>query len=337
MVKEIHKYSETLSVLVIEDNLGDYVLIEDYLLEKFKGIALKHCSDYKSAVDYLQNSEEKISVILLDLNLPDIAGIDLINGIFDCNHDAPIIVLTGYSDLNMAKMSLQIGVYDYLVKDEINPMILYKTIIFALNRSDFIHQIETEKDNYENLFNFNPQPTWLLDFQELKILNANMAAQTKYGYSLDEFLDMSFTDLHPKTEREVVKHKLISRDIKLNSDHFTHQLSNGKEIKVDIYSRKIANLANDTLIVQSNDVSETLKHIQTIEVQNKKLRKIAWTQSHDVRAPLARILGIINLIEMDEHHSEEFMFLMKQLRLSGNEMDNLIKDIVDETSGFEKE
>jgi hypothetical protein len=49
--------------------------------------------------------------------------------------------------------------------------------------------------------------------------------------------------------------------------------------------------------VQSNDISETLKHINTIEVQNAKLKNIAWTQSHVVRAPLSRILGIIDLIE----------------------------------------
>jgi uncharacterized membrane protein YkgB len=47
--------------------------------------------------------------------------------------------------------------------------------------------------------------------------------------------------------------------------------------------------------VQSNDISETLKHINTIEVQNAKLKNIAWTQSHVVR-PLSRILGIIDLI-----------------------------------------
>ena len=83
--------------------------------------------------------------------------------------------------------------------------------------------------------------------------------------------------------------------------------------------------------MQSNDVSETLKYINTIETQNEKLKGIAWTQSHLVRAPLARILGIINLIEMDAVNGDELQFFLKQLRVSSNELDDIIKKIVLET------
>jgi hypothetical protein len=39
-------------------------------------------------------------------------------------------------------------------------------------------------------------------------------------------------------------------------------------------------------------------HWIAIEKQNKKLKEIAWAQSHIVRAPLARMLGIVNLIKV---------------------------------------
>jgi hypothetical protein len=83
--------------------------------------------------------------------------------------------------------------------------------------------------------------------------------------------------------------------------------------------------------VQSNDISETLKHINTIEVQNAKLKNIAWTQSHVVRAPLSRILGIIDLIEGETENFSEMLFWLKQLRISTNEMDGIVKRIVKET------
>jgi light-regulated signal transduction histidine kinase (bacteriophytochrome) len=73
--------------------------------------------------------------------------------------------------------------------------------------------------------------------------------------------------------------------------------------------------------VQSNDISEILNHINTIEVQNAKLKNIAWTQSHVVRAPLSRILGIIDLIEGETENFTNAV-LAKQLR-SSNEMDIL--------------
>jgi response regulator of citrate/malate metabolism len=70
-MNHIQDFSENLSVLIIEDNLGDFVLIEDYLLEKFKQINIVHYTDYTNSINYIQNSTEQISVILLDLHLPD--------------------------------------------------------------------------------------------------------------------------------------------------------------------------------------------------------------------------------------------------------------------------
>ena len=62
----------------------------------------------------------------------------------------------------------------------------------------------------------------------------------------------------------------------------------------------------------------------------EKLKNIAWTQSHIVRAPLARILGIINLIESNYIHPDEMSFWLEQLKKSSLEMDRLVQDIVSE-------
>ena len=334
-MKSVKEYVEYLTVLVIEDNPGDFVLVEDYLEEKFEKVDIIHFTDFKNSLDYLNKFKDEVSIILLDLNLPDLQGIELINSILANDFGIPIIILTGYSDLDMVQKSLQIGIYDYLVKDEINAFILHKTIIFALNRSGFINLIEDEKLNYENLFNFNPQPTWLLDAESLKILNANNAAQKKYGFSLVDFQKMLFTQLHPKEEEEFIRHQLISNEDEYNRNHFTHFLSTGEKISVNIYFREIKRISNNAIILQSNDITETLKHINTIEIQNEKLKNIAWTQSHVVRAPLARVLGIINLLEANTDNYDEMVLWLKQLRISANEMDEIVKKIVTETRKIE--
>lgn len=337
MRKDLQNQSDKLTVLIIEDNLGDFVLIEDYLLEQFKNIDIVHYADYKSSIEYLQKYKDGVSLILLDLNLPKVGGLKLITSVLEYDFEIPIIILTGYSDLEMAKKSLQMGIYDYLVKDEINPIVLHKTITFALNRNSFIKEIELEKQNYENLFNFNPQPTWLLEASSLKILNANMAAQIKYGYSLNDFLDMTFTDLHPIEEEELIKLNLSEHKKAIKKNHFTHKMRDGTTIKVDIHFRNINSKAANTLIVQSNDITETLQHIGTIEVQNSKLKNIAWTQSHVVRTPISRILGIINLMEGQAQNPDEFFFWMKQLKISTVEMDDIVKKIIRESNHLDKE
>lgn len=336
-MEQILGFSERLSVLIIEDNQGDFVLIEDYLIEKFKLINIIHGTDYASSVNHLNNAEEKISVILLDLNLPDLQGLELVNSILAADFRVPIIILTGYTDVDLAKKSLQLGVSDYLVKDELNPTLLHKTVTFALNRNNFVNQIESQKRNYENLFNFNPEPTWLLDSTSLKILNANIAAQKKYGYALDDFLKMSLTQLHPQEERALIKQRLNSKNKEIYKNHFTHFLADGEEIKVDINFSQFKSALDNRLIVQSRDVSELLKHIDTIEHQNEKLKNIAWTQSHILRTPISRILGIINFINEQTDSFDEIPFWLEQLKVSTNEMDDIVKKIVNETKLFEQE
>ncbi|HTN20978.1 MAG TPA: response regulator [Pelobium sp.] len=337
-MEKANNFPDKLAVLVIEDNQGDYVLIEDYLLEKFKKIRIKQYSDYASSVDYLQNDSHDISVILLDLHLPDMRGIDLIYNVLSLKLHIPVIVLTGYSDLSMAKSSLQMGIYDFLVKDEINAEILQKTIIYTLNRRNFITQLEEAKVSYENLFNFSPQPMWLIDSSSFKFLNANFAALSKYRYSMGELLTKSFLELHPKIEATAVKQKLLFETGKISDNHFTHVLKNGQEIKVEIHINKIDGPSGDgdALIVLSNDITETLKHINIIQDQNDRLKNIAWTQSHVVRTPLSRILGIINLIDAQGGGGEDLPFLLEQLRVSSNEMDDVVKEIVRETVGITK-
>lgn len=148
---------------------------------------------------------------------------------------------------------------------------------------------------------------------------------------------MSFTELHPKEEEQSIKNKLISKTDNLAVSHFTHLLSSGKEINVDISFREINSISITGLIVQSNDISEILKYINIIEIKNAKLRDIAWTQSHVVRAPLAQILGTINLLEEKKDNLDEIVFWLKILRVSANEMDDVIKKIIDQTNYFEQE
>jgi PAS domain S-box-containing protein len=70
-------------------------------------------------------------------------------------------------------------------------------------------------------------------------------------------------------------------------------------------------------------------YVRQIEIQNEKLKNIAWTQSHIVRAPLARMLGIMNVIEDNNKSLDDTLMWLKHLRDSANELDKVIRDLVD--------
>ena len=85
-----------------------------------------------------------------------------------------------------------------------------------------------------------------------------------------------------------------------------------------------------------NDISERKKfeisrieYVGQIEKQNEKLKSIAWTQSHIVRAPLARMLAIMNAIDDNNKDLDDTLMWLKHLRDSANELDEIIKDVVE--------
>lgn len=69
-------------------------------------------------------------------------------------------------------------------------------------------------------------------------------------------------------------------------------------------------------------------YVSQIEMQNEKLKNIAWTQSHIVRAPLAKMLGIMNVIEDNNNNIEDAVMWLKHLRDSANELDEIIREMV---------
>ncbi|HET8864129.1 MAG TPA: response regulator, partial [Gracilimonas sp.] len=84
-----------LKILVVEDNPGDFVLIEEYLSEGLKSPEVLNARTFHEAEEYL-NNHIGFHIILLDLSLPDLSGEPLVQKMMDLSGQIPVIVLTGY-------------------------------------------------------------------------------------------------------------------------------------------------------------------------------------------------------------------------------------------------
>ena len=82
------------------------------------------------------------------------------------------------------------------------------------------------------------------------------------------------------------------------------------------------------------DVTERTKYEDNIRLQNEKLRKIAFIQSHQVRQPLSNILGILSFINTNGM-SDDDKYLMKILNLSAQQLDQVVRNIVIEAQQLE--
>jgi light-regulated signal transduction histidine kinase (bacteriophytochrome) len=88
------------------------------------------------------------------------------------------------------------------------------------------------------------------------------------------------------------------------------------------------------IVVNSRDVTERILYTKAIERQNLKLKEIAWNQSHIVRAPVARLMGLINLIKEEQLDIIEKEEVLSYIIVSGEEIDRVIKKNVEHSASI---
>ncbi|MHA4842552.1 ATP-binding protein [Flavitalea antarctica] len=236
------KDTRAVKILIIEDNPGDFALIQDYIQDQFANPDIIHTRSFSGAKALLMANSVQYDVILLDLSLPDRSGESLISEVSALSKDSIVIVLTGFSDMGFSVRSIALGAADYLTKDDINATILYKSIIYNLERKKMNHQLTESEKKFSNLFQMSPQPMWVYDPETLMIVQVNFAAISKYGYSEEEFLRLSIMDIRPEEDIPKVKSLIESRDhysIILNANRFRHRKKSQEIIDVEIYSSPI--------------------------------------------------------------------------------------------------
>ncbi|EJX03259.1 two component, sigma54 specific, transcriptional regulator, Fis family [gut metagenome] len=85
-------------------------------------------------------------MILSDLRLPDHDGIDLLRWLNEKNKQIPLIIMTGYADIQSAVQVMKLGACDYIAKP-VNPDELLKKINEAFHTSPLIKKAKTSSRN----------------------------------------------------------------------------------------------------------------------------------------------------------------------------------------------
>lgn len=83
----------------------------------------------------------------------------------------------------------------------------------------------------------------------------------------------------------------------------------------------------DGLSVFFRDITDRIKHIDAIEKQNRRFNEISWIQSHVVRAPIARLMGLIDLIKHPASSEQLQSELLNYILESAHELDNIVREI----------
>ncbi len=127
-------------VLLVEDSPGDAVIVRELLSRTESGYDLCYVETLAAGLERL--GSEPFSIVLADLGLPDAQGLDTFRRLRAAAGDAPIVVLSGFDDVQMGAEAVREGAQDYLVKGTIDSPALERALRYAIERGRSARALE---------------------------------------------------------------------------------------------------------------------------------------------------------------------------------------------------
>jgi diguanylate cyclase (GGDEF)-like protein/PAS domain S-box-containing protein len=258
--------NQNLSVLLIEDNPGDARLFREYLTATTDyEFDIKWMDCLSTGLEFLQ--QNMADAILLDLSLPDSHGIDTLESVRSKAPGLPVIVLTGLDDEQFAVNAVKHGAQDYLVKSEVQPDLLARSVLYAIERK----KAEDKLRLFRSLLDQTVDAISVVEPEIGRFLDYNESTCRLTGYSHHDLNNMHIDDLKMFSAGSLVWRDYVKTLRGKQSDVFESKLSkkDGGIVPIEISTRFI-NQENDNYIVSViRDISERKR-------AQKEIQKLAY-------------------------------------------------------------
>jgi signal transduction histidine kinase len=270
--------------------------------------------------------------------LPDSNGKESVKEIMDLLNGAPLIVLTGYADKNFAVETLQLGVQDYLIKDEVTPNILFKSISYSIERNKikqmflsnekkFRSIVENSSDGYA-LINLDGKVRELSPYGKLKI---NLILVDEEGF-------FKIDSIHPDHRQHVLDtfYEVAKNhgDIRIIELKYLVAENDYRWIESTIY-----NLLNEpsvcSIVLNYRDITlrkleeeQRFALIEELIQSNADLKQFGFITSHNLRAPLTNLLAIVDLLDMNKIQDGPTKELLDAFKNATFQLNDTLNDLI---------
>jgi len=327
--------NEDLRILVVEDNPGDFVLVSEQIYEEYRTAVVTQAGTLAAARKALE--EYDYDAILIDLSLPDSTGIDSVKELIDSAEPVPLIILTAYAGEEMAVQALQLGAQDYLIKDGCNARMLAQSIRHSMERKKLYETLKMSEEQYRYLFYNNPLPMMTYRVDNSQITMVNEAAVRHYGYSREEFLGKTILQIRPGEDVPrllAYKRELHTPGLR-NAGEWRHMKKDGTIIDVEVVVHEVEQNGVACRMAVIHDITGEKKHklekermIEELIRTNHDLQQFSYITSHNLRAPISNLLGILTLIDPGAIADETTVTLLEGMRRSTEDLNQTVNDLV---------
>ncbi|HEY3728426.1 MAG TPA: EAL domain-containing protein [Solirubrobacteraceae bacterium] len=160
--------AESIRVLLVEDDEDDYLITRDLLARQDRvRFILDWRDDYSAALAAIR--EHNHHVYLVDYRLGEHTGLELVREGFGSQPFAPVIMLTGQAAYDIDLEATSLGVTDYLVKQELDPPGLERSIRYAMSHHKAVSSLLRSEERYALAVRAANDGIWDWDLAENRI------------------------------------------------------------------------------------------------------------------------------------------------------------------------
>lgn len=221
-----------------------------------------------------------------------------------------------------------------------NPETLEGTVQDISERKEFERQLALSNRRFELAIEASSQVIWDYDPMSNSIFRGG--GSSKLAFDQKETFEIEnswFHRIHPEDVQRVWE----------SINHAMKDSASIWEMEYRILDKngKIAYVNDKCAILRDNsgkpirvvgsiiDITDSKIYLQKIESQNKSLKEIAWMQSHVVRAPLAKLMGYVQLLNQEHNHDFGLEESKAIILDAANDLDHIIKEIAKKTREVE--
>lgn len=191
------------------------------------------------------------------------------------------------------------------------------------------HDLGAAKEQYQLLFERNPLPGWVFDIETLAFVEVNQAAVNHYGYSRQEFLQMTLKDIRlpaelPRLENSL---KVMPPGLK-RAGVWTHRKKDGKLIEAEVFNYGVMFGGKPARLVLVNDVTERKHYEEGLKEIGRlaALKQTAAVFAHEVANPLNGISAILHLLREQSMQDAQGRGLLQDAINEINRLGSLLND-----------